>query len=70
VTRLIPETVERIGVCRSKSLRYAALFKRLRVKLSRKYRVWPVAGDDRFIELDPYEFTTKFEIVEAYKPEG
>lgn len=64
------ETIERIGVCKFKGIEAAALFHRVKVKLSRKYRVWPVLGNDRSILIDPSEFTDRFQIVQQYKPEG
>lgn len=62
------ETIERIGVCRSKALDLPALFHRVKIKLSRKYRVWPVPGDNRFLLLDPSEYMDKYETVKCFKP--
>ena len=61
---------ERIGVARNKNLNAPALFHRGTVKLSTKFRVWLVPGDDRFIELDPSEFREKYEVLQQFKPEG
>jgi len=61
-------TVERIGVCRSKGSEATTLFHRVKVKLSRKYRVWPVPGDDRYIELDPSEYLDRYITVQQYQP--
>lgn len=61
-------TVERIGVGRHRDAGFAVLFHRGRVKLSTKYRVWPVEGDDRFLELDPTAWTEQYEVVQEYKP--
>lgn len=58
---------DRVGVAKNKSLGFAVLFKRGRVKLSTKYRVWPVPGDDRFMELDPSEWRDKFMVVAEHK---
>lgn len=44
------------------------MFQRLRVKLSRKYRVYPVPGDDRFIDLDPSQFMDRYATVQSFKP--
>jgi hypothetical protein len=64
------EIVERIGVCQSKQMGAPALFHRVKIKLSRKYRVWPVAGDDRSELLDPSEFTDKYENELSFKPKS
>lgn len=58
---------DRVGVAKNKSLGFAVLFKRGRVKLSTKYRVWPVPGDDRFMELDPSEWRDKFTVIAEHK---
>lgn len=60
-------TVERCGVCRSKALKYTAMYQRVKVKLSTKFRVWPFPGDRTFIELDPSEWRTKFSIAHEEK---
>lgn len=65
--RTMSMTVERVGVCKSKALGYAALFHRGTVKRSTKFRVWPVAGDDHFLELDPSQWRDKYEVVQEYK---
>jgi hypothetical protein len=58
------DEVNKVGIARSRAIPgMAVLFKRGRVKLSTKYRVWPVPGDDRFIELDPSEWREKYVIV-------
>lgn len=62
------ETIERVGVCLARASGGAALFHRVKVKLSRKYRVWPVAGDDRSLLLDPTEFTDRYRTVAEYVP--
>jgi hypothetical protein len=64
------ETIERVGVCLSRLTGGAALFHRVKLKLSRKYRVWPVPGDDRSLLLDPTEFTDRYAAVAIYIPEG
>lgn len=53
----------KIGIASSKRTGAVVLFKRGRVKLSTKYRVWPVAGDDTFIELDPSEWRERYSVV-------
>lgn len=62
-------TIERIGVGKSKLNGAPVLFHRVRIKLSRKYLVWPVAGDDRHLTLDPSQWMDGYEIVQQYKPE-
>lgn len=62
------ESIERIGLCQSKLSGAPALFHRLKVKLSRRYLVWPVAGDDRRLDLDPSEYTDRYKTVQSYKP--
>lgn len=57
------ETIERIGVCKSIRCCYGTLFHRVKVKLSRKYRVWPIPGDDRSILLDPSEFVDRYDVL-------
>lgn len=69
MTTVVPETIERVGICQSKATGAASLFHRLRVKLSRKYRVWPVAGDLRSMDLDPSQFTDRYRTVAEYKPD-
>lgn len=62
------ETIERIGVCKAKASGAAALFHRVRVKLSRKYRVWPVPGDDRSLLLDPMEYLDRYTTIDSKEP--
>jgi hypothetical protein len=62
------ETIERIGICDSKAGSGPTLFHRLKIKLSRKYRVWPVPGDDRYTDLDPSEFVDRYREVQSFKP--
>jgi hypothetical protein len=58
------EFVERkVGIASSKRTGAIVLFKRGKVKLSTKYRVWPVAGDDTFLELDPSEWRDRYSVV-------
>jgi len=59
--------VERCGIAQSRALKYTAVFKRGKLKLSTKFRVWPFAGDDAYIELDPSEWRAKFRVVEEFK---
>ncbi len=61
------ETVERIGICQSKQLGYSALFQRVKIKLSRKYRVWPIKGDCRSLLLDPSEFSERYKTIHFEK---
>lgn len=63
------EKIERIGVCKNKNLNFTALFHRVKIKLSRKYRVWPVMGNDKSILLDPSEFMYKYSTIKSFKPE-
>lgn len=53
----------KVGIASSKRTGAVVLFKRGRVKLSTKYRVWPVAGDDTFLELDPSEWRERYSVV-------
>ncbi len=57
---------EGAGVGQGRETGMAVLYQRGRVFKSRKYRVWPVAGDRRFVEFDPSEFQRKFKTVEFY----
>lgn len=57
----------KVGIATSRRTGAVVLFKRGRVKLSTKYRVWPVAGDDTFIELDPSEWRERYSVVSGYK---
>jgi hypothetical protein len=57
---------EGAGVCNGRETGVSMLYQRGQVFKSRKYRVWPVAGDDRFVELDPDEFQQRFKTVEFY----
>ena len=57
---------ERVGVAVSRAMPgMAVLFKRGTVFKSRKYRVWPVPGDDAFLELDPSEFMDKYRTIQS-----
>jgi hypothetical protein len=58
---------DRCGVAQNKSLGFAVLFKRGRVKLSTKFRVWPIPGDDSFVEFDPSEWRAKYTVVSEHK---
>lgn len=68
MTAATDETIERIGVCRAKGTKSAAMFHRLKKRLSRKYRVWPVPGDDRSLLLDPSEFVDRYVVIQWYAP--
>ena len=63
----LPETIERIGVAKNKALGFAAMFQRLKVKNSTKFRVWPVPGDEHYLELDPSEWREKYKVVSEIK---
>lgn len=65
-----PEIIERIGVCECRMDKTRTLFHRLKIRLSRKYRVWPVPGNHLSQLMDPSEFMRKYTVVEAFKPEG
>ena len=58
---------QKIGIASSKRTGAVVLFKRGRVKLSTKYRVWPVPGDDTFLELDPSEWRERYSVVSEVK---
>ncbi len=60
--------LEKVGVCENKAIGFRTLFHRGKVKLSRRIRVWPVPGDDRFMEMDPADFSDKYKIIEYYTP--
>lgn len=57
----------KVGIAKSRRTGAIVLFKRGKVKLSTKYRVWPVAGDDTFIELDPSEWRERYSVVSECK---
>lgn len=63
------ETIERIGAARCRADDIPVLFHRVRVKLSRKFRVFRFP-DERGILLDPSEFCEKYEQFESFKPEA
>lgn len=63
------ETIERIGVCECRMDKTRTLFHRLKIRLSRKYRVWPVPGNHLSQLMDPSEFMRKYVVIEAFKPE-
>lgn len=61
---MISDFIEhKVGIAKSRITGAVVLFKRGRVKLSTKYRVWPVAGDDTFLELDPSEWRERYSVV-------
>ena len=57
----------KVGIACSRRTGAIVLFKRGRVKLSTKYRVWPVPGDDTFLELDPSEWRERYSVVSECK---
>ena len=59
--------LERAGIATSRMSGHPVMFHRLTVKLSRKFRVWLVPGDVRFIELDPVEFSARYRVSQEYK---
>ena len=61
---------DRCGVATNKALGFAVMFKRGRVKLSTKFRVWPVPGDNTFLELDPSEWRAKYTVVTEHKTDS
>lgn len=63
----VPFSVERVGVAKNKALGFLAVFQRCRVKLSTKFRVWPVAGSDRYIELDPSQWRDKYSVIAEHR---
>lgn len=62
--------VEKVGVAQNKNLGFTVMFHRVRVKLSTKFRVWPVPGDDRFLELDPSQWREKYTVIQEYKTDA
>lgn len=67
---IVPEVIEKIGVAKPKTIPVAVLFHRVRVKNSTKFRVWPVLGDYRFIEMDPTVWREKYAVVVEYKTDA
>lgn len=63
----LPVVTERCGVAVHRTLKFTALYKRVKVKLSTKFRVWPFAGDPVFMELDPSEWRKRYRVVEEFK---
>lgn len=57
----------KVGIAKSRRTGAIVLFKRGKLKLSTKYRVWPVAGDDTFLELDPSEWRERYCVVSECK---
>lgn len=62
--------VQRVGVAANRTFGYTAIFHRVLVKLSTKYRVWPVVGDKRYLELDPSEWREKYRVIEEHKTDA
>lgn len=62
--------VEKIGVAKSKGMGLVVVFHRVRIHMSRKYRVWWVAGDSRFVDIDPVDFSSRFIVVESIIPDA
>jgi hypothetical protein len=63
---VLPEIVQRVGVANNKALGFPVMFQRLLVKNSTKFRVWPVAGDNHYLELDPSEWRAKYTVLEEH----
>lgn len=61
------DTIERVGVAQSKKEKLAVMFQRVRVRLSTKFRVFPVPGDSRSFDLDPTEWSERYRVVKEYK---
>lgn len=59
-------TVLRVGICRNRNLKFTCMFQRVLVKLSTKFRIFPVAGDCRYLEIDPSQFRDKYTVVQEY----
>lgn len=57
----------KVGIAKSRRTGAIVLFKRGKLKLSTKYRVWPVAGDDTYLELDPSEWRERYSVVSERK---
>lgn len=58
--------VQRVGVATTRKHGTTVMFQRLRIHLSRKYRVYWVPGDPRYDEYDPVAFSDKFKTVQEY----
>ena len=58
--------VKAVGLCKSKKVVTGTLvmFQEVKIKLSRKYRLYGVPGDDRYLQFDPVEFDNTFKIME------
>ena len=64
------ETLERVGLAQIKNgSGTTVMFHRLKIKLSRKYRIWWVPGDLRSELMDPSEFTAQFCVLQEHKVE-
>lgn len=64
------EIIEKVGVCESKAFGYRAMFHRVKVKLSRFYRVWPFPGDSRSMFFSPDDYMSRFETIEYMTPDA
>ncbi len=67
---MISEVIEKIGVAKNKALKFTVMFKRLKVKNSTKFRWWPFAGDDTYVEHDPSQWREKFTVIQEYKTDA
>jgi hypothetical protein len=58
--------VKAVGLCKSKVVSggILMLFREVKIKLSRKYWLYGMPGDNRYLQFDPVEFENKFEIME------
>lgn len=65
-TNRMDEKIEKVGVCKSKNCGYSAIFQRVKIHLSRFYRVYPFLGEDKSMLLDPSQYMDKFKTVEYY----
>lgn len=67
---MVAEIVERVGVAKNKALKFTVLFQRLKVKTATKFRWWPVAGDDAYVEFDPSQWRDKFTVIEEHRTDA
>lgn len=67
---IMEDVIERVGVAQSRKEKLAVMFQRVRVRLSTKFRVFPVPGDVRSFDIDPSEWTKKYQVVKEYKTDA
>ena len=63
-------TILRCGIARNRALGFVCLFQRLAIKRSIRFRVWPVAGRDEYIEMSPTEFRSMYKVIAEHKTDA